>query len=167
MKNVVVIIIILLLLAGTTNHLHAQEKSTTLALGLSIGVPLTTYFAGMSGLLPGIFLPSLLITPSLGHFYAGQWGRGVLFISLRTTVLLGMYVALMSNSRASYYYSIEEGIYESVGIAVIGFSLCGAVTLIDWAFVPSSVQKYNTRFQIEPEIDLQNGQYGLGFSYRF
>jgi hypothetical protein len=167
MKNAVIIIIVLLLLAGTTNHLHAQEKSTTLALGLSMGVPLTTYFAGMSGLLPGIFLPSLLITPNLGHFYAGQWGRGILFTGLRTTVVLGTYVALISNARASYYNYIEEGIYESVGIAVIGLSLCGAVTLLDWAFVPSSVQKYNERFQIEPEINLQNGQYGLGFSYRF
>lgn len=167
MKNVIVIIIILLLLAGTTNHLHAQEKSTALAMGLSIGIPLMSYCATeIGGLSPNVLVPSLFITPSLGHFYAGQWGRGILFISLRSMVVLGTYMALVSNI-SNNWYDIDHSMQTSLEIGLIGLSLCGAVTLMDWAFVPSSVEKYNERFHIEPQINLQNGNYGLGFSYRF
>lgn len=88
MKNTVRISIILILLAEPLDHLHTQEKSTTLALGLSIGVRFAGCVATRHSS-PESFLLFFNVTPSLGHFYAGQWGRGLVFIGLRTLVLVG------------------------------------------------------------------------------
>ena len=142
--------IILILLAGTINHLHAQEKSTALALGLSISAPVLCLFTG-----PGIIL-GLTVAPSTGHFYASQWGRGFIFSGLRTAAIIAAVIPALP------YVNEEDMTY-----ILIGLGACGFITLIDWYMVPSSVEKYNQRFQITPEININEGSYGIGFSYHF
>ncbi len=155
MKNVVIITIILFLLAGTINRLHAQERSTAFALGLSIGVPVVGCFATYSSS-PELFLFFFGITPSLGHFYAGQWGRGIGFTALRATFMVATLGAIVG----------AHDLATALEFFLVGVTGCCTITVADWIMVPSSVRKYNERFEIQPEIDLQNGSYGLGISYR-
>ena len=150
MKKAISLIFILFLLAGSINHLHAQEKSTTLALGLSITAPILCLFTG-----PGLVL-GLTVAPSAGHFYAGQWVRGLVFSGLRTAAIIAAVIPALP-------YVNEE----DMGYILIGLGACGLITLIDWCMIPSSVAKYNKRFQIQPEINLQDGTYGIGISYNF
>ena len=150
MKNITAIIILLVLLAGIPRVLQAQEKSTTLALGLSITAPVLCLFTG-----PGIILGAT-IAPSAGHFYAEQWGRGLVLSGLRTAALI-----------AVVYPALPEVTSENMGRVLIGLGVSGFITLVDWFMVPSSVEKYNERFQIEPRINLQSGNYGIGISYNF
>ena len=150
MKTMISIIINIILLLGVTNSLHAQKKSPALALGFSIGVPVLSLFTG-----PGIIM-GLTVAPSLGHMYAGQWGRAQLFTGLRTTALL---VAALCE-----FPDTASG---NMGFFYIGLGMWGVTTLIDWCMVPSSVEKYNERFQLQPEINLNDGTYGIGISYRF
>ncbi len=150
MKKFIIACIILILLAGTTNHLHAQEKSTALALGLSITAPVLCLFTG-----PGLVL-GLTVAPSTGHFYAGQWVRGFVFSGLRTAAIIAAAIPALP------YVTEEDKAY-----ILICLGACGFITLIDWFMVPSSVEKYNERFQIEPEIDPIDGRYGIGISYNF
>jgi hypothetical protein len=150
MKKVIPLLIFLVLVTGINSHLHAQEKSTALALGLSIGVPVLSLLTG-----PGIIV-GLTVAPSAGHFYAGQWGRGLVFSGLRTAVLL-----VAAASALPYPTS------ENMGTFYIGLGIWGAITLVDWCMIPSSVEKYNKRFQFTPEININDGNYGIGFSYHF
>jgi len=82
-------IITMFLLAGTINHLHAQEKSTALALGLSIVPSVVGCHYGLHNGLSPTVLASFFIAPSLGHFYAGQWKIGLTFIATRSMVMAG------------------------------------------------------------------------------
>jgi hypothetical protein len=157
MKNIISIIIVMVLLAGTTDFLHAQKKSLSAALGLSVLVPVAGCYAGVRLESAELFLLSFGIAPSLGHFYAGQWGRGIAFIGIRSLVMVGT-VSMTIQS---------HDLDDALGALVLGLCGCCTVTLIDWIMVPSSVQKYNERFQIEPQINLQNDQYSLGISYNF
>lgn len=145
-----------MLLAGAANCLEAGQRSVPVALGLSIGVPIVGCYATWEGS-DALFLTSLIVAPSLGHFYAGQWGRGLLFTSLRTLAVFGTtYLALGSGNIIQFF-----------GFFYIGVSAYCLITLADWITVPFSAQKYNERFQIKPEIDLQHEQYGINLSYRF
>jgi hypothetical protein len=150
MKKTAALFIVIALLAGIPNVLHAQEKSTALALGLSITAPALCLFTG-----PGIVL-GLTVAPSAGHIYAGQWGRGLMFSGLRTAAIV-----------VAVYPALPYVTGENMGRIWIGLGACGFITLIDWFMVPSSVQKYNERFQIQPEIDPSEGTYSIGISYRF
>ena len=151
MKNVVTIIIVLFLLAGTINHLHAQRKSETLALGLSIGCPVVCCLHDYG-------LPlALTFTPSLGHYYAGQWGTGLIFTGLRITTLMAMSYPLIPNDTAE----------TNPGMIFACIGICGFITLIEWSMIPASVEHHNTRFQVEPEMDVLNSEYSLGISYNF
>jgi len=148
--------IILVLLSGIPNVLHAQERSKAIAIGLSVGVPVVGCYMTYHGA-PELFLFSFAVAPSLGHFYAEQWGRGVMFIAIRSLIMIGTF------SMAYHSHDIDD----VFGALTLGFCGCCTVTLIDWMLVPSSVRIYNQRFQVQPEINLHDGTYGIGISYNF
>jgi hypothetical protein len=151
MKNVVTIIIVLFLLAGTINHLHAQRKSETLALGLSIGSPAICCLNDCG-------LPlALTFTPSLGHYYVGSWSTGLIFTGLRIATLMAM----------SYPVIPDDTVETNTGMVFTCIGICGFIALIEWSLIPTSVEYHNARLQIEPEMNLKNGEYALGISYNF
>lgn len=169
MKNVVVIAFILVLLSAGTNFLEAQQKSTALALGLSIGVPvvgcLTT--AALEAWMP--FMIILAIGPSAGHFYAEQWSTGFVFTGLRTATLGVSTILAISELLGTYGETGDPlfGFLRGADVFAVGFTVCCVIAVVDWAFVPSSVRKWNERLQFKPEIDLNKKRYGVGFVYRF
>ena len=164
MKNVIAIAVILVLLTGGTNFLEAQNKSTTLALGLSVGVPVLGCFAAYKVGSRELFLMALAVGPSTGHFYAGQWGTGLLFTGLRTATIAGSIFLAIGVALQAYN---SDDLYAGLGVLAIGFGACCVISMVDWMRVPSSVHKYNERLQIKPEIDFKDRRYGIGFVYNF
>jgi hypothetical protein len=165
MKNVIAIAVILVFLTGGVNSLEAQNKSTTLALGLSVGVPVLGCFAAYKVESPELFLIALAVGPSTGHFYAGQWGTGLLFTGLRTATIAGsifLAIGVLLQTYDSY-----DGLLAGGGVLAIGFGVCCVISMVDWMRVPSSIHKYNERLQIKPEIDFKDRRYGVGFVYNF
>ncbi len=158
MKNTIAIAVILVLLTGGTNSLEAQNKLTTLALGLSVGVPVIGCFAAYKTGSPELFLIALAVGPSTGHFYAGQWGTGLLFTGLRTATIAGSIFLAIGVAAYDSYDS-----YAGLGVLAIGFGACCVISMVDWMRVPSSVHKYNERLRIKPEIDFKDRRYGVGF----
>ncbi|UCC11782.1 MAG: hypothetical protein JSW02_10625 [candidate division WOR-3 bacterium] len=151
MKNIITIIIVLFLLAGSINHLNAQRRSETLALGLSIGCSAICCLNDCG-------LPlALTFTPSLGHYYAGSWSTGLIFTGLRVTTLMAMSYPLLPDDTAD----------TNTGMVFTCIGICGFITLIEWSLIPTSVEYHNARLQVKPEMDIQNGEYALGISYNF
>lgn len=170
MKNTAVIILVLLLLTQGLYSQERNEKSTGAALGLAIGVTaLSTGIGFVTVDQPGFSAPLLIsgscIAPSLGHIYAGNWGRAGLFIGLRGATLVG--AILLVNAATSNASGIGENIDAGIGTAMFGCAVGIALISWDWALTPSSVQEYNNRLNIKPEIDLKNKAYGVGFTYHF
>lgn len=168
MKNVFVILIILSILSGSINFLEAQQRSTALALGLSIGVPvvgcLTTY-----AFEPALSMVILAIGPSAGHFYAEQWTTGLVFTGLRTATLgLSTVIAIAQlwdefSETGDPWYGFVRG----AEVFAMGITVCCVIAVVDWIYVPASVNKYNERLQIRPQINLREKQYSIGLAYRF
>lgn len=151
MKNSITACIILLLLTGASNILHAQRKSETIALGLSIGCPAVCCMNDCG-------LPlAMSFAPSLGHYYVGSWGTGLIFTGLRIATLMAMSYPLLPDTTFD----------NNTGIAFACIGVCGFITLIEWSLIPRSVEYHNTRFQIKPELDVQNDEYSLAISYNF
>ena len=151
MKNLIAVFIILVLVSGIFTVLEAQRKSETLALGLSIGCPAV-------GCLNDCGLPlALSFTPSFGHFYVGSWGTGLIFTGLRLATLMAM----------SYPVLPDETTEVNKGMMFTCIGICGFLSLIEWSMLPASVEYHNARFQVKPEMDIQNGEYALGVSYNF
>jgi len=111
-------------------------------------------------------IPGLLIGPSTGHFYAGQWGRGLKTAGMRFGVIASTIVLLGSAVLSEEYESAE-------GIALAGLLAFSGLVLYDIATVPQSVEKHNEFLEMKgkvllaPEIDMQNKRYGIGVRYFF
>ena len=161
MKNTVAILTIFILLSGGINLLEAK-KSTALALGLSVGAPALGWVAAEH--FGSITLATIAVTvcPSAGHFYAEQLGPAAVFTGLRTITIVGAVLIVQEAIRTDPEY----GGFAIVPVGMIALGMCGALSLVEWLFIPSSVQRYNERFEIKPEIDFQNARYGIGFVYR-
>ncbi len=175
MKKITVIIIVLIFFSGGLNAQEAQEekpevrgkKSIVLAYGLSVGVPvlmvgggyiITSSQAGRPNEDIGFFLIGLGagVAPSIGHFYAGQSGRGCLFLSLEILSATLFYAALrQGNPDAAIALGVSTGV------------LYGTTTIVSWTLIPSSISRYNKKLQMKPEIDVKEGRYGLGITFRF
>jgi hypothetical protein len=179
MERGIAVVVILMLLAGAVTCLNAQRKSPGLALGLSFGVPIVTPFIalGLGGILLGgdrvhyvsapLMTASFVFGPSTGHFYAHQWGRGLLYSGLRCgfagIAFLGAWGAAWSGDEAN----------AAMVPLVIGVLGVATVTLIDIASAPSSAHKYNEslrasgKVHIMPRFDTRNERYGISVVYRF
>lgn len=111
-------------------------------------------------------IPGLLIGPSTGHFYAGQWGRG-----LKTA---GMRFGMIAITVGALGVTVFNEEYESAeGIAIVGLFAFSGLVLYDIATAPQSVEKYNEslemngRVLLTPELDMRNKRYGIGVKYFF
>lgn len=164
MKHFVVIAFMLVFLSGHANFLEAQEKSTAVALGLSIGIPVagcvTTY--ALESSIP--FLLIFAVGPSTGHFYAEQWTTGLIFTGLRTATMTAFITwAMIEVLQVSDF---PENLMEGGAVLSIGFAVCCTITAADWICVPGSVRRWNERVQLKPEINLRENRYGVGLVYR-
>jgi hypothetical protein len=175
MKNIMAIALILVLLSGGTNFLEAQRKSTNVALALSIGAPTAVCLLAAGVKSPELFLGSVVVLPSAGHYYAGQIGTAFLFTGLRGATVAGG-VVLFGSLVQSLGEEIEEGdaawagpilLGSAAAVGIVTLGMCVVISLVDWMYIPSSVDKYNERMQIRPEIDLKEKRYGIGFVYHF
>jgi len=141
----------------------AKQKSTFVGLTLSasgVVVPIATGFVIEPRAV--LFATGVMIGPSIGHWYAGQWGRGLVTIGLRLGgVALGAvgYSAAWSSSE-----SAEAMIFPILAVVIIG-----GTGIYDFVTISSSVRKYNEKqtMEIKPELDLERKQYGLKIVYHF
>jgi hypothetical protein len=170
MERGIAVIIILTLFSGGVPHLNAQEKSTGLAMGLSLGVPLASFAA--AGLIGGdaggyLAIVGFAVGPSTGHYYADQWNRGLLFTGLRCGIGV---LAILGGTAASGGGSTPG---PEVVFAYAGTIGVLVVTIIDVASVPKSVREYNESLKTAgaihfiPRIDLKNERYGISVVYHF
>lgn len=163
MKNLIAIAIVVALLSGGANFLVAQKKSTAVALGLSIGTTIPAcWFSAEIGS-PELFVISLVLLPSAGHYYARQVTPACIFTGARTAVVVG---GLLLMEEAFQEDPSAAGLVVTP-VALGVFAACAIISVIDWALVPTSVQRYNESLQLKPEIDLNEKSYGIGFVYRF
>jgi hypothetical protein len=147
MKKVISIVLILLVLSGLLYPVDAQEvkkpKSENTAILWSLGSTMIPVGLGYlkGNLLPVI--PGIIIGPSVGHFYAEQWGRGIKSAAYRT-IISGLGIALS--------YGMVEGAFREnrreplvAGIVVIGATGTSLIisALYDIFTAPSSARKYN------------------------
>lgn len=141
--------------AGMPFHtMPVRPKDPGLALGLSLGgtavghlLFLTTVvLSNRSGNDAALFItvPMAVIGPSLGHFYTGHVGRGLLMSGLRLTAPPLMGALLISATLNSLFG--KEGAAEN---DVLLFSLLGAgylgLVLIDVIDAPQSAKRFNER----------------------
>jgi len=113
---------------------------------------------------------SVVLGPSLGHFYAEQPGRGIRGIMIRTSIVAG--------ATGFGYLATRDSDPDSRGFTVMGAILLGGLLscahgVYDICTTPSSVRKYNESLRYEaglklvPETDPLNEAYGLSLVYGF
>ena len=170
MKYVVIIIITIFL----TQRLYSAQpdtvpkvqylgtpKSEALAVGLSLGatvIPIAVVYGTADDensywfLLPAF--TGIVMGPSMGHFYAEQWGHGFRTVGVRLGICalgcMGMGLAAGTGGE-------------------IALGALVAHALWDIAQAEKSAYKYNENItiRIQPEINLKEKRYGIGFVYRF
>lgn len=111
---------------------------------------------------------AVIIGPSAGHCYAGNWGQGLWGAGIR----LGVAAAGLG---AAYALSESHSTISS-GQAVV-FTIAGSIILgsmiYDYVTISRSVDEYNaavlkgSSMQIMPHIDFKNHQYGISMKYFF
>jgi hypothetical protein len=172
---------------ASENHTASAEKahspkSPSKALSLSLvstGVPLIIGLGLAVADAPApadtysaiLILGGVVVGPSVGHFYAGNTGHGVLTIGLRSVGLAGGTLGL-------YLWAIAEvENVESVGaLGIIIFVPSAALMLgsavYDIATASGAARKYNekkrlSRFSIGPTYIAAESTPGIAVKYRF
>ncbi len=154
-----------------------ELKSGGQAVGLSLaatGMPLilggTLLFGDSEELGLSIGFGSIVLGPSIGHFYAGQTGRGIQGIAIRSGIVAG--------ATGLGYWVTRDSHPDVRGFTVMCYILLGGLLsgvhgLYDICTTPSSVRKYNESLMEEnslrlvPEVDPFNESYGLSIVYNF
>lgn len=118
------------------------------------------------GAVAGTFL-----LPSVGHAYAGDWGRGLKFLGGELLALLVMSSATSDNVYSyTGFTSYETGTENDWLIGV------GAITLIGlriWEHVDAykTAKNYNTnlyrKLSLSPVVSVEDKSVGMQFSYNF
>lgn len=149
-------------------QLEVKRGSKSVATGYawSIGttiLPLSCisvfYFPGFEILA----ISGIIVGPSTGHFYAGQWRRGLTTSAIRVGagaagLLLGL--VLQENFED---YGTQFAVMIPVGCIVVGTAIYDIFT------VPNSVLKYNREHNLLllPELNFKDKRYGINIVYRF
>jgi len=148
-------------------------KSPGVAVGLALGTTIIPIAIGYSTDFDETWwlaASGLVIGPSTGHFYAGQWGRGAITAGLRTGLwATGVYFAglMWADIFSGSSYAGEALITLASFIGVYGLALYDLYT------TEASVDRYNAsksawgRLNIIPYRDAINKGYGLSFVYNF
>ena len=82
-----------------------------------------------------VFLGSVVVGPSLGHFYAGRPGRALLGMGIRTAALVGLSAAVA--------ISWDEESTGGDGLALASLGIGAASIVWDIATAPASARRYN------------------------
>jgi hypothetical protein len=120
----------------------------------------------------------LLVGPSLGHFYAGEWGRGLFTAGARTAgiglILLGAFAGWGECERGASYDDPchAEGAEEAEDGRVvmgIGAGVFVAATVYDVVDAPFAARRFNERFTVAPTLvsGAAGDAPGLAISGRF
>jgi len=181
MKITVAFFILILFLSGGVFSLEAQKpKSSTEGICLSLGatvIPLSLAIAinendffDYSLLISGI-----VIGPSVGHWYAGQYSRGWLTAGLRLGIGLSGAVTFGMLVLTPLMQNDIERVHLTPGWIVFYTTSCilTCSMIYDIASVPKSVRKYNesigysSNLQFVPDIDAKNKSCRLSVVYQF
>lgn len=130
----------------------------------------THEFLGVTGI--ALCVTGVLVGPSMGHFYAGNYMRGAASIGLRAGIAgLGflLVVGVMSS------YGIDDIGGAIIGTAIIGGAGIGILAsgIYDILTCPDAVRKYNQSIRdqsglyLAPRINLTENSYGLTLGYSF
>lgn len=149
-------------------------KSEGLAVGLALGTTIIPIAIGYSTDFDDYWwlaASGFVIGPSTGHFYAGQWGRGVATAGVRAGLLAaGVYFSRLM--WVDVFFGGSSGSGNAV-LAVTSFLGAFGLALYDLATTEASVRRYNdalnasSRLQFVPYFGAKNKGYGLSFVYRF
>lgn len=145
------------------------RKSVATGYAWSIGTtifPLSCIISAFN--FPGLgilAISGIIVGPSAGHFYAGQWGRGLATSAIRVgagAVILQL--ALDIGEKMPFEdYSPDIAIMIPFGCIAVG------TVIYDIFTVPNSVSKYNREhnWMLQPELDFKDKRYGINIVYRF
>ncbi len=183
-KMIVFVMLFVFCLSYTSEGETFKLKDPTTAVYWSMGsmilpsVPLivtsavgeTHEFLGATGI--GLCITGVLVGPSVGHFYAGNYMRGFASIGLRAGIAgLGFLVVVGVISS----YGIDDIGGAIIGTAVIGGAGIGILAsgIYDIWTCPDAVEKYNQSIRdqgglyLAPRINLTENSYGLTLGYSF
>jgi hypothetical protein len=116
-----------------------------------------------------------VVGPSAGHFYAGQWRRGLSTSGLRLGIAaLGLgaaYVVASVSNDGDYSLDPEDfgRIVPALTLAILTEAIVIIHGIYDITTVPHSVRRYNgsigvmNRLNFVPCIDMKNKSYRLSF----
>lgn len=179
-KILVFVMLFVFCVSYTSEGETMKLKSSTTAVSLSMGstvlpsVPLLVCapMGGLNGALGPVCVGScvagVIVGPSVGHFYAGNYMRGFASVALRTGVAGLGFLGVVET-----YSSDIEG---AIICTVIGGAACIAVLasgIYDIWTCPNSVEKYNRSVRgygglyLAPRINLTENSYGLTLGYSF
>lgn len=188
MQKIIALVIPFVLLSGGLYHIEAQElkkpKSEKTAIMWSAGATLVPCLGAylLRGTLPNYLAVvelGLIVGPSAGHFYAGQWRRGLSTSGLRLGIAaIGLgtaYVIASVSNDGDYSLDPDDfGRFVPVfALAIITEAIVIIHGIYDITTVPNSVRKYNgsigvmNRLYFMPRIDTKNKSYRLSFVYNF
>lgn len=112
----------------------------------------------------------IILGPSTGHFYAGQTGRGIKGVAIRSGILAGT-IGIAYMATTGGHSDVKDLI--AYGAFIIGGIISSLHGIYDICTTPSSVRKYNESLLEEnslilvPEINLVDESYGLSVVYKF
>jgi hypothetical protein len=133
---------------------------------IPVGIGLLTSGLKTKYVGPYIIIAGLAFGPDVGHFYAGQWGRGFLGIGFRGAIS-GISMLLIAQASAIGEYTTAYKIFW------IGAGVVVAQIVWDIATVPNSVRRYNNSIQnpmkinFIPQLNIKRNIYGLKIVYNF
>jgi hypothetical protein len=157
-----------------TAHYLRTPKSEAVAVGLSLGatvIPIALVYGTVHdensywSLLPAI--TGLVIGPSIGHFYAEQWGHGFKTVGVRLGICVLGYTGMTLDRRSNANF--WDAFHNELLVGTIAAGALIGHALWDIAQAEKSAYKYNEsiKIQIQPDINLKEKRYGIGFVYRF
>jgi MFS family permease len=175
-KNARFIMVMSIVFAGTafaSDSLYVPKFKSP-ATGVEISVlstimPVAVGFA-FSQYGSAVMILGPVFGPSVGHFYAHQWGAGCLGIGLRCALAGSIYLAANVANACS---SNSDDMKTFVVICLTGAGLITLESIVEICSVPGSVRKYNewllkkNQINLMPEINFRKQSYGLKISYSF
>ncbi len=154
------------------------QKSEVVAVGLSLAataIPITAGFLVESDennvAVWTLMVPGIIVGPSVGHFYANQWRRGLITTGVRLGILGAGIIAF------NVAVSDDEDSWDEFGdaLSVGGITIIALTVhaLYDIAVAQESTKKYNESLKtsgkafIIPRIDPKDNRCGVSFVYCF
>lgn len=120
----------------------------------------------------GLCVTGVIVGPSVGHFYAGNYMRGFASMGLRAGIAGAGILGIAKFYTTEYDKEMEAAIICTAiaGVACIGILASGIYDI--WT-CPNSVEEYNKSIQkyggfyLAPRINLIDESYGLTLGYSF